>query len=125
MQCVQRVSDINKTLGNSHPPSHRYTHLPPVAITNKLQMTQEEVCVRTGWRNPTGPSWKTATGTAVMGCCMCAYSVYRWYPHSWHQTSYCRFKHIMRCVTLLQALTADWLGWKDFSLMVSISSSEF
>lgn len=38
-----------------------------VAITNKVKMTQEEVCVWAGGRNPTGPSWKKATGTSGDG----------------------------------------------------------
>lgn len=44
---------------------HTNTHtFFPVAITNKVEMTQQEVCARTELRNPTGPSWKTATGTS-------------------------------------------------------------
>lgn len=63
------ISDSNKPLGNSHPPpSNSNTHtFPLVAITNKVEMTQQEVYVGTGWRNPTGPSWKTATGTCGDG----------------------------------------------------------
>lgn len=44
--------------------THTQTHiaLASVAITNRVQMTQQEVCVQTEWRKPTGLTWKIAKG---------------------------------------------------------------
>lgn len=44
MQCAQTFLDIN-TPGQQS--THTHTHTHPVAIINKEQMTQQEVCVRT------------------------------------------------------------------------------
>ncbi len=119
---------------------HTLTHTsPPVAITNKGLMTLEEVCVCvcvcddwTEQRNPTGPSHTTATGTSgafVHACRMCVQTV----PsksqmlldkcHIVNSTNplcnknllfICGFRHVLRCVTLLQAAASDRSGRKDF-----------
>lgn len=74
---VQCVADINKPLANSPTNAHTDTHTPcPVAITNKVKMTQQEVFVCS---NSTVLSWNPATGSGwcrracmLLSVCVCS-----------------------------------------------------
>lgn len=63
---------------NTSAHTHTQTHiaLASVAITNRVQMTQQEVCVQTERRKPTGLTWKIAKGmsnTCGVYVCVCVF----------------------------------------------------